>query len=750
MVAADFRLATLTGVGGVGKTRLALHVASHLHRAFVDGVWLVDLAQVQDGALVGHTITQALRIHDNSGRDPLTLVTEFLRDRQLLLILDNCEHVIDDCATTVDVLLHGAEQLRVLSTSREVLRVAGEHTYQMSPLPVPGPEPFVGGCPKPPHRQYASISLFTQRAAAAQTSFAVTDDNRGVVADICCRLDGLPLALELAAARLGVLSVEQLRSRLDDLLERPGHGDRAGRRHATLPAAIDWSHQLCTAEEQLVWARASVFAGAFDVEAAERTCAGTDVHTGEVEQVLAALVEKSILLRRDDEDTVRYRMLDSIRGYGRKRLGLTGTEREVRQRHADWFRDLAVEAERNWFGPEQLSWFKRLTRNHAHLRTALDFYLETEQNKIALRLASALSFYWVACGLIAEGRHWLERALSRHTERDRVRAKGLASSGFVATAQGDLDASEREIDEAGELARRLGDTSLTGVVTTGMGRLALMRGETRRGMTLMEEALRQIRSTGRPDAAPTALILFALTLGHIALGEPSIAVDLSREAAEICRKHGDHTYRAFAHYGAAFADHALGRYHQATEHARQGLRLRREFPDPVSTSLNVAVIALCAEKKAAHERAAVLMGISKGICGTFGTTGLLESALFTPQHEACVRAARAALGDTAYEAAFRRGTEFTVDEGIAYALDETPGAGHPAERASRDVERPSPLTRRQAEVARLLSEGKTNKEIAARLMIADRTAETHVAHIMTKLGFTSRTQIATWVTQRLS
>lgn len=748
----ETRLLTLTGAGGVGKTRLAVHTAAQVYRAFPDGVWLVDLAPLRDGTLVDHTVARSLGIHDARGAEPLTLVTEFLRDRTLLLVLDNCEHLIDACATTSDAILTSAAGVRVLATSREALRVSGEHTYPLSPLPFPrawDPQWWVTRPAEQPEH-CAAVTLFLQRAGAAAPAFTDSDTTRRLVTEICRRLDGLPLALELAAARLRVLTPEQLLDRLDELVGRPGVGRRAGQRHATLAAAIEWSHDLCSAEEQAVWAQASVFAGHFGADAARRVCTGRSedaAETADPDLALAGLVEKSILVREEHDSAVRYRMLDSIRCYGRRELAATGHAERVRLRHADWYFDLVTRAHGEWFGPEQLTWFRRLAREHGQLRSALDCYLETGRTRTALRMATMLWFYWTSCGLIGEGRHWLDRCLARHEDSDGVRARGLLIASYLAAIQADLDRSTRQLAQARRIARGLGDETLMARLAAGEGRIAMMTGDVRTGLDLMWTSLRRLRTVARHDDSAAALTLFALSLGHSAVGELDTAVRLGHQGVELCHAHGDSTSQGLALYGCALAELLRGRYRKCVQLARRALRLRRELPDPASAPLNVDVLACAHAGLGECERAAALHGVAYSICRTFGVSGLLECSLFAPRHGGSTDSVRRRLGAAAYDAAFGRGASLGIADGITLALDDRRPRAAAAPAPANLAAAPA-LSRRELQVAGLVAEGLSNKQIAARLTIADRTTETHVAHILRKLGLHSRTQIATWVVTR--
>src|SRR6516225_201613 len=360
------RLVTLTGPGGVGKTRLALRAAAGLARAFRDGVWLVRLDQVRDEALVAPAVADALGLQDRAGYAPEAAVAEYLAGRQLLLVLDNCEHLVDAVAKLADVLLRAAAGLRVLATSREALNMTGETVLAVPPLAAPeaGRSLSVAELAR-----FSAAALFAERAAQVVAGFALTEANMAAVAGICRRLEGLPLAIELAAARLPVLSPEQIDARLSDrlgLLTRGGRTRPA--RQQTLRASIEWSYELCTRAERLVWARCSVFAGGFELDAAEGVCADDRLAAGRVLDLLAALAGKSILTTGHLERVARYRLPEPLREFGQERLRESGEETTLRRRHRDWHEQLARRADTGWLSPRLAEWVARLFREHANVQ----------------------------------------------------------------------------------------------------------------------------------------------------------------------------------------------------------------------------------------------------------------------------------------------------------------------------------------------------------------------------------------------
>jgi predicted ATPase len=385
----DGRLLTLAGAGGVGKTRLALRLAAEVRRTFPDGVWLADLAPLQDGKLVPQTVIAALGLQDHSTRPPVDTLLAYLAGKQLLLVLDNCEHLPDACAVLATKLLSKTEGLRILATSRQLLNVQGERVLEVPPLSVPDHDWLSAGVSL---IECEAVRLFAERAATVVPGFAVTGGNGAVVARLCQGLDGIPLAIELAAVRLRALSAEQILERLDDRYRLLTGGSQTGREcHQTLRAAIDWSYGLCSAQEQILWGRLSVFSGGFDLEAVEHICADEDIAQDDVCDLVTGLVGKSIVAREEHGSRVRYRLLETIRQYGRTRLIESGQEKPLRRRHRDYYHSLALRADAAVMSSGQTEWLQRLRPDLPNIRVALDFCLtEPGQAQAGLQIAGAL------------------------------------------------------------------------------------------------------------------------------------------------------------------------------------------------------------------------------------------------------------------------------------------------------------------------------------------------------------------------
>src|SRR6516225_8323 len=434
---AGSRLVTLTGVGGVGKTRLAVRAAAGLRRAFRDGVWLVQLDQLRDPALVAQAVAETLGLQDRAGYAPEAAVAEHLAGRQLLLVLDNCEHLVDAAAKLADLLLRAAAGLRVLATSRESLNITGETVLAVPPLAAPEAWRLLTVAEL---TRFPAAGLFTERAAQVVPGFAVTEADMAAVAGICRRLEGLPLAIELAAARLPVLSPEQIDARLGDRLGLLTQGSRTWpARQQTLRASVGWSYELCSPAERLLWTRLSVFNGGCELDAAEGICADHRLAAGEVLDLLAALAGKSILIAAHRKGVARYRLPETLREYGQERLHESGEYTALRRRHRDWHEQLARQANTDWLSPQIAGLTARLHREHANVNAAQDFcQAEPGEAEAGLRIAIHvwLFYYWSA-GHISEGRYRLGQALAEAGEPTVWRARGLLLAGFLAVISGD-------------------------------------------------------------------------------------------------------------------------------------------------------------------------------------------------------------------------------------------------------------------------------------------------------------------------
>ncbi|TQK50750.1 putative ATPase [Streptomyces sp. SLBN-118] len=741
------RLVTLTGAGGIGKTRLALRSAAEVGRAFPDGVCLVELAALSEGRLLAQTVVDAVGLREQSSLAPLEILRGYLAERKVLLVLDNCEHLIDACGALVSALLQACPGLNVLATSRQVLGVAGESVVPVPPLALPAPD-----CAPQAAAQSEAVSLFMQRAASARAGFAVSEDRMGVVAEICRRLDGIPLAIELAAARVRALSVEEILHRLDDRFALLTGGSRAALpRQRTLRAAIDWSYGMCSEPERLLWERLSVFSGSFDLQAAEAVCCGEGIERGAVFDLVAGLVDKSVVGCEESGGRMRYRLLETLRQYGQDLLAASGRQPALRRRHRDWYQHLVKQGETDWFGPDDLDWLAWLRVERPNLRAALEYSLdEPGQVTAAMEMAGCLWAPWYSVGALSEARGWLERALALEVEDSPERAKALWVLGWFTREGGDTTEALRLLAECREAAERLDDRSALAWATQFTAAATLSTGDIEGGLALATEGLQRQRALGDYGGMLISLIILAMVLSL--LGDPR-ALEYGEEAVALCEEKGSTWGKSYALWGVGLEMVRRGNTRRATTLLREGLRFGRAAGDHLACVYCAELLAWIAAQEGEHEQAARLLGAVNLMRHTAPQTSdhnhrvPLNSAPFLAEHDRCEASVRGALGEAAFQAAFASGAELSVEDAYAFALGEKAPAAGPGPVASAAQEA-VPLTRREREVAALIAQGLSNKQIATKLVISPRTAEGHVEHILVKLGFTSRAQIAAWTTQQ--
>jgi predicted ATPase/DNA-binding NarL/FixJ family response regulator len=756
----ESRLVTLTGVGGTGKTRLALRVGAELRRAFDDGVWFVDLTQLQGAGLftqngqdpdvLAFLVAGTLGLRQQGGGPPLDTLVEQLADRQVLIILDNCEHLIPPSAILADSLLRACPRLRVLATSREPLAISGEMLVAVPPLPVPGsaqrPDLLdTGRC--------ESVALFVARAQTAVQAFQLTEDNYRAVAALCHRLDGLPLAIELAAARIRVLVPQQILDRLTDRFALLSRGSRsAPGRQQTLRACVDWSFDLCTKAERLLWARLPVFAGGFELDAVEGICADEHLAEADLLDLVTALVDKSILVRDDVPDDqggrARYRMLQTIRDYGQEKLGEAGEDAVLRRRHRDWYQGLLDRARAEGITDQHGYWLARLGREHPNLRAAMEFCLtEPGEADAALRLAVTLPrLYWRARGLFSEGRRWLDRALAQATAATALRARALMVNSHLGFWQGDTAAGMRLLDEGEELARRVNAPVELAYSALLRGLSALYANDPPVAVDTLNSAWTTLSGAPDPDPGLDLRLNVLLALGQATAlaGEYERASACVQEALAIVEARGEGLDRSVVLWVGGLVAWLRGDLRQATEQHLESLRLKQacESDDWYGTALCLELLAWISADQQRHRRAVTLLGAADALWTDIGAS-ITSYRHLVGHHDACERQIRDALGDAAFAADFGNGQSLALDAMLAYALEERRAITPPPRKDAS-----SPLTRREQQVADLVAQGLSNKDIAAALVISQRTVESHVEHILSKLGFASRSRVAAWITER--
>jgi predicted ATPase/DNA-binding CsgD family transcriptional regulator len=730
------RLVTLVGPGGVGKTRLALRAAADLERSFADGAWVVQLGGLADPRLVPKAVMTALGLQDESGRWPLSRLTDHLAPLRLLLVLDNCEHLLDACAVLADSLLQDAPELRILATSRQPLGIAGERVVPVDPLGLPD-----GGA-RPVRDAVArseAVELLLERSGAAGSDLALTEANVATVVAVVRRLDGIPLAIELAAGRLRSLGVEQLLERLDDRFHLlVGGSPTAPARQQTLQATIDWSHELLGAQEKAVLRRLSVFPGSFPLAAAESVASGGDVPAGDVLDALTALVDRSFV--RFDRATGggRYRLHETMREFALLRLRDADEERGVRRAHLAYFAGMCrlVDPDGGAASDERTQEsLHALDLEADNFRSALGYCLtDPEGVQLGLVMVSGLGRYW-ANRAVSEGVHWTGLLLERGGGDRAARGRALFVRGYLAVAQGDPGAGLEAVAEAAAIARSLGADVLLVRILAIDAALHVMSGDltsARRSSTEAQALADALDDDIAQIAAAQSEALIASQDGDF----PRMR-DIGLAAAERCRRVHE-IYMLSTHLtSAGFASMRLGQHDAAEPALIEALQATIVIDDRPGLVLRLQALAGNAASAGRGDRAAALLGAAETLRREAGS---LVSPFIRSLVEDAAERSRAQLGDRRYERAFDDGALLDHEGAVALAL------GTPARRsADRENERPDPLSRRERQVALLLAEGLSNKEIAGRLFLSERTVETHVYNILNKLGLSSRAKVVAWL-----
>ena len=750
------RLLTLTGPGGSGKTRFALEVARDLVSSQKDGVWLVELAGLSQGELVPQAVAEALGLREQPGRPLTDTLVDALRIKEMLLLVDNCEHLLGDTTLLVDSLLDACPRLRVLATSREILGMRGEINLPVPSLssPDPGTSPSVSEL-----QWYESSRLFVERAICWSPAFVLTMEAAPAVADICRQLDGIPLAIELAAAWVGTLAVGQISGRLGDSLKLLTGGDRTAMpRQQTLRGTMDWSYDLLSEPEKKLYCRLSAFERGWTLEAAEVVGAGEGIEDSDVLEVLSGLVNKSLVLAETTpEDGMRYRMLQPIRQYAREKLEGGEDEEVVRRRHAVYFLDVAKRAAPQLKGHGQLLWLERLSREHDDLRAAIRWLLEEGKWEMAVRLGWELYLFWWIRGHFTEGRRWMERALEKGgaAMRPLDRARALYVAGTLATGQADYRQAQELVEESKTLFEEAGDEEgaalalgSAGIATVGQERYEM-------GIAILEEAAGLHRKLGYEweTAAASALAAGA----WLGVGNHGRAAQWAEEALVLVRKMGDKTVISAALHVLATVAYASNERERARELFAEGLTLAAAMGDAANVAYYLEELAGVAASEGGLGRAARLWGAAEALLEK------IEAAAYTHRtdrslHQARVSSARVRLDEGSWTAAWAQGRTMSRERAIEYALSDeaaaAPETSGSSRRARKDVpptddspvadpHAESTLTRRERQIVGLISRGlTTNRQISAELAISERTVETHVRNILKKSGLSSRTQLA--------
>ncbi len=745
---ADVPLVTLTGPSGVGKSRLGLQVATLLREEFAGGVWFVGLAAVADPVLVLPTIARTLDVRDEGDTPVAERLRSVLADRQALLVLDTFEQVVS-AAPDVTALLASCPGLKVLVTSRITLRVTGEHEYPVSPLETAG---LTGRAPLAVVEANDAVALFLQRARAVRPEFVLTPQNAEAVVEICRRLDGLPLAIELAAARIKVLSPSALAARLTNRLQVLTGGPRdLPARLQTMRNAVAWSYDLLPPDQQAIYRLLAVFSGGFTEDAAATVLEGWQGNKGtggqalsrfDVFDALAALVDAS-LLRRDEEEVfsgypeLRFSMLETIREYGLEQLAETGEDEAAREAHVRWALALAEAAEPGVWGPDQDRWLNTLEAEHDNIRAAMNWGLEREP-RIALTLAAALWWFWQTRGYLTEGRGWLERALAAGPDlASSLIGSARLGAAFLAALQGETEAARAHAEAGYTLAKVDGDPAFIGRALYTLSFAAGSRGDHEAAVRYAEEALATIRASRNEMWLPFALN--RLGVESLEQKDWERAAPLFQEALDRWRTPEHPWGISTALDNLAACARALGDGPKATALYRESLIFSQRQGDRWGVVESLVGLAGTAASQGQGEAAARLFAAAEAVRSAIG---LKLQRYVQVEFERAVAAVRADLGETRFAAAWEAGSALTLAQAVADAeqVATVPSPASPTKPQPRLTETidTGGLTGREIEVLRLLAEGKSSREIGEALFISHRTATTHVTNIFTKLDVDNR------------
>ena len=735
------RLISLVGPGGVGKSRLAQRAAADATTVFQDGVRTIELASLRDPELVPQALLDGfgLSAGEATSGSSLQALVEHLERRSVLLVLDDAEHLLDGLAAILHPLLRAAPALRVLLTTRQPIGMAGEHVLPVAPLGVPDAVPDSAA----EALRHPAVALFVDRAGSVLSGFVLDDTTLPDVVELCRRLDGIPLAMELAAVRLRVLSLRQLLSRLADRFAVLTGGDRAGpARHRTLLATVTWSHELCTTTERTLWSHATVFPGSFDLDALDAVCARDatfpdGVASAELLDAVSGLTTKSILIRdEDDQDGhVRFRMLETIREFGRETLD-EAAGRTLAARHLAYRLAVHDALADGWYGPDQARWVRRMKLEQADLRSALTHALAPGGDPVAaLRLVSRPWFQWSVSLSMTEHRRWLTRALAAAPDPGPQRAAALLTAAFVAALQGDQPAAAALVKEGRALADEVGDPLCIAFGAHAAGLTAFFSDEFAVATRLFNEADNLYRAAGAAADVLVAALDVQIGLLRISCGNLDGARDRLTAVHERSGAAEESWIRSYALDGLGFIALLSHDVDRARRLAREALTATSRFEDTIGLSLSLDLAAWTAAADGRYERCAVLLGAASARWGSFGNQ-LYGSPDWQARRQGYEQQARDTLGSPIFDTAFQHGATMGAGDILDYALAEAPEPLHAADEY---------LTAREYEIAGYVARGMTNREIADRLVISHRTVEGHVSRVLTKLGFGRRAQLAAWM-----
>ncbi|AHH96951.1 ATP-binding protein [Kutzneria albida] len=743
------RLLTLVGEGGIGKTRLAQRVAKNMQRSFGDGVWVVELANLTDPALLACAVATAFGIGDLSLGSVEHAVRDHLTDKQALLVLDQCDNLLGSSADLVERVLAAAPGVRVVATARLPLEAQDERVIRVPPLSLPSVQAL---------RQrevldrellfgYESTRLLTERAGGALVGPGLTPDEVFDAVQVCQQLEGVPLAIEMAAARLRTMSLCQLNERLNGRLRVfTNEGRAVTAQHTAVRASIGWSYDLCAPAEQLLWSRLSVFAPGFDLEAAQDVCSGDGIERDAVPELLIRLEERAVLRRQrgDAPGRTRFHVAHQVRRHGGERLSASGEQRGLRARHLHWYTRLCERAAADWFGPMQREWHDRVRIEYPNIRLALQLCVsDREYTRDGLRLAGSLWFLWTVLGRLTEGKYWLDELLRLDTEPSLARGRALWVRGWINAQLRDEQGSATDAAECGVIAGFLGDRRLSADSLHMSGRSALYRGELGSAATLCKQAWEVYSRQANVDGiAAMSLVLQGLAACM------SDDLDLADSAAALCLDMGSERREE---YVRSWGTGLLGFVHWRRGDNGRSASLLRKSMHAKRTLRDLHGLTVVGEFLA-------WLLVSEGCCAEavhlFGALDRLQSRTRSPlvgserflsYHDNAIGTARDAMGEAAFTASLASTGGLAPLEALDRALYGE--STHLPTRKQAGTPW-APLTLRERQVAELVSRGLPNRIIAETLRIAARTAEGHVEHILVKLGFNSRAQIAAWAVEQ--
>jgi predicted ATPase/DNA-binding CsgD family transcriptional regulator len=722
------RLVTLVGAGGVGKTRLAVEVAAAVAAEFGDGVDLIDLSVVTNPALFSGAVARALGVEERAGISLDERLARVLRGQHRLLVVDNCEHLRGHCADLATAVLSSCPHVVVLATSRQSLGVPGEVTWRVPSLTFPWPEDL----PAPEDLdRFEAVTLFLDRARAARPGLATGPAEVAAVTSICFHLDGIPLALELAAARAGALTLEEIAQRLtgsSGLLARTGAGPA---RHQTLRASVVWSHELLTEQEQVLFRRLAVFTGGWGLEAAEAACALPPLASEDVAGLLAALVDKSLVQVEHTRAGSRYRLLEVIRAFAREQLADVGELDPVRERHAAYYLELAQESTVKLLGPGLPAWAARLDQETGNLQAARSW---CDQNparaEAGLRLAAALYQWWTICGNLVEGAAWLEGALARESAQERTRAVALVGLGLIASYRGEQERALGLLTRSVEYSQRCGSQRTEARALLHLGPVRALCGDAAGGADACARAVALARDL--KDTWLEACALFRSAFTAALSGDIVQAKPLALASVALAPETGDARLRGFTLMTLADCLTREGQHAEAIALLRDALGVFEALPERWALLRAASLLAEACGAVGDWPRAAMLLGVIETLSER---TGGRPYAHFQARLDALTVKAQTKLGQ-AWSPAWEAGRMLGRGDQITGVLWPE---GRPA--APRAPDTRLPLTSREWEVAQLVARGLTNRQIAARLFISERTVDTHVGRIMAKLGCANRAQV---------